>query len=586
MRALSLFAVLVLAHALTLAGSAVPLSAWSVIAYLWQDALVALVFAALDALTGHRRAGWIVYGLLVAYVALNVPIALVLHSPMTPAMLRATGGPLRDSIQHHATMANLAALIAVALAGILFPLLLSRVKFLAPKALIAAAILIVLAGPFAVSRVETVGMHRNAFGALWPVRAGQDFDSGKRVEQADWRASPFGPGNVMDDLSEFRGSAAGRNIVLIALESTAAGYLRPYGAAEDPMPNLTKLAEQSILFENAYAVYPESIKGLFSTLCSRYPAFDTPAEAHVEMPCPSVAQLAADAGYRTALFHSGRFMYLGMQAVIEGRGFDRLEDAGHIGGVVNSSFGVDEPSTVDRVLAWIDTLPRDERFFVTYLPIAGHHPYATPQSGPFTEDTDIDRYRNALHYADEALGRLLQGFHDRGLARNTLFVIFGDHGEAFGQHPHNFGHTLFIYDENVRVPYLIAAPGLIRDQIRVQRAASLIDTAPTLLDFAGIPLSTDFQGSSLLEGAPRMSLFFTDYSLGWLGLRDGCWKYLYEMDAGRSRLFDVCSDPGERENLSLAQNERVRAYRAGLEQWIGNVTNAQIGTSRSRRDGG
>lgn len=571
MRAVSLFAVLVLARLLTLAGSPVPLSVWTPIAYLWQDLLVALIFAALDALTGRRRVGWIAYAVLVAYVALNVPITLVLSSPLTPTMLRAAGGPLQDSIQHHLTVANLSALALVTVAGFLFPPLFMRMKLRAPKVIVLAAILIVIAGPFAVARVETVGMHRNAFGALWPVRGGQGVPLAGRFEHGEWRASPFDSGAAAQELSKYRGSAAGRNIVLVILESTAAGYLRPYGAAEDPMPNLTHLASESILFENAYAVYPESIKGLFSTLCSRYPAFDTPAEAHIEMSCPSIAQFAADAGFRTALFHSGRFMYLGMQAMIEGRGFGQLEDAGHIGGVVNSSFGVDEPSTVHRILSWVDSLSRDERFFVTYLPIAGHHPYATPEPGPFPEDTELGRYRNALHYGDAALGQLVGGFHDRGLAAKTLFVIFGDHGEAFGQHPHNFGHTLFIYDENVRVPYLIAAPGLIRHQIRVQRTASLIDTAPTVLDFLGIPLSSEFQGSSLLAGPPRMALFFTDYSLGWLGLRDSCWKYIYELDSHRSKLFDVCMDPGELDDKSLSQSERVRIYRSNLERWIGSA---------------
>ena len=47
----------------------------------------------------------------------------------------------------------------------------------------------------------------------------------------------------------------------------------------------------------------------------------------------------------------------------------------------------------------------------------------------------------------------------------------------------------------------------------------------------------------LLRPEPRMALFFTDYSIGWLGLADGCWKYLFEMDSNRSRLFDVCGDP-------------------------------------------
>ena len=65
-------------------------------------------------------------------------------------------------------------------------------------------------------------------------------------------------------------------------------------------------------------------------------------------------------------------------------------------------------------------------------------------------------------------------------------VVFGDHGEAFGEHPGNFAHTLFIHEENVRVPYVIAAPGVVdSEQRRVQRVASAIDTAPTILDLAG-----------------------------------------------------------------------------------------------------
>ena len=90
------------------------------------------------------------------------------------------------------------------------------------------------------------------------------------------------------------------------------------------------------------------------------------------------------------MFHSGRFRYLGMEAIINGRGYQTLEDAGDIGGNHNSSFGVDEPATVARMLAWIDGLPRGQRFFLTYLPIAGHHPYATPEHGPFAGTAEID----------------------------------------------------------------------------------------------------------------------------------------------------------------------------------------------------
>lgn len=370
-------------------------------------------------------------------------------------------------------------------------------------------------------------------------------------------------------------------MVLVSLESTAASYLRPFGAADDPMPHLTELARQSILFENAYAVYPESIKGLYSVLCSSYPAIHTSPETYEHVPCDSLGEKLAQSSYRTGLFHSGRFGYLGMESIVRRRGFDVLEDAGQIGGDHHSSFGVDEPSTVKRILAWLDSLPAGDRFFVTYLPIAGHHPYATPGPGPFPQDNARGCYLNSLHYADDALGLLIDGLRERRLDENTLWVIFGDHGEAFGQHEGNFGHTLSVYEENVHVPFFIASRGLTTRQVRVQEAASLLDVAPTVLDLLGLALPSSYQGESLLTSRARMALFFTDYTLGLLGLRDDRWKFIHEMDSGRSKLFDLLGDPAERFDLSSQRVDLVAAYRAHLLRWCGYQRD-RINSTRSR----
>src|SRR5439155_21893280 len=141
------------------------------------------------------------------------------------------------------------------------------------------------------------------------------------------------------------------------------------------------------------------------------------------VPCRSVANVLGEVGYRTGLFHSGRFAYLDMESIVRNRGYEMLEDAGDIGGDHESSFGVDEPATVTRMLAWIDSIPRRQRFFLTYLPIAGHHPYETPEHGPFPEPDEIGRYRNALHYGDQSLGALVEGLRVRGLSDNTLWII-------------------------------------------------------------------------------------------------------------------------------------------------------------------
>ncbi len=565
MKALSLFFVFLVARVVILVGRDVPLSLWAPAAYLWQDLLVVLLFAGADRLARRAWITWTIYGSVVLYVALNLPLTRLLSSPLTLPMLRATRGTLGDSIEHHLTLANFALMGLVAGVAVALPLLFRRLELPRRTAtgLAIGAVIFVCLGPSATARVHTSGLHRNVFAAL--VSAAVPRVPAKAMER-DWRRSPF-DSRQGNDLSRFRGLARGRNVVMILLESTGAQYLNPYGATGDPTPNLTRLAQQSILFEAAYAVYPESIKGLFSVLCSRWPAIDTKPEAYAGITTPSIAQRLAEAGYRTALFHSGRFMYLGMQTMIENRGFELLEDAGDIGGNRHSSFGVDDEATVERMLRWIDSLPPGDRFFITYLPVEGHHPYDTPKPGPFAAAGEVDRYRNALHYGDAVLGQFLGELKARGLFDQSLFVIFGDHGEAFGQHEGNYGHTLFLYEENVRVPYLIVAPGLIQEPIRVGRAATVMDTAPTILDLLGLPSPTDYQGASLLVPGARMALFFADYSLGLVGLRDGRWKFVYELDSGHAALFDLIADPAERVNVAGGHFKRVGIYRDHLTAW-------------------
>jgi hypothetical protein len=550
-----------------------PVSLWSPVAYLWQDLLIALIFGLIFALIewwrpssrmGERICG-VTYWALVIYAAINIPVGRAVSTPLTWAMLRAARGPLADSLLRYVTPLNISLVLLILLIGACLPLLAARLprRLFLPVALVALAI--VAAGPMASARLDTLGLERNPVVALLSTGFLQRATLAAEPVTAI-RTSPFG-GEPAEDLSALRGLASGRNVILISLESTAAQYLALYGSPVETMPRLSELAQDGVVFENAYAVYPESIKGLFSTLGSVYPAFKSQPESYESNPCRYLSSVLADSGYRTALFHSGRFEYLGMQSVIRNRGFQTLEDAGDIGGNHNSSFGVDEPATVDRILSWIDALPKGGRFLVTYLPIAGHHPYETPERGPFGDTEDIDRYRNALHYGDISLGNLVDGIRERGLEEKTIWIIYGDHGEAFGQHEGNYGHTFALYDENVHVPMLIAAPGSRNGQMRVRKVVSLVDMAPTVLDVLGLQVPKGYQGESMLGGERRMALFFTDYSLGLVGLRDERWKCIYEIESGRTRLFNLAKDPGEKTDLSSSERERTARYSQILRTW-------------------
>ena len=568
MTALALFLVLLIAKSAAMSQHGIPLSAWTVVAYAWQDALVALGFGAVHSIAaGRRYAERVVMGAywaMVLYAAINIPIGRALATPLTWPMLRAARGALADSLLLHATWANVVLMVSTVALAAWLPRVLRRLPdAVAPRVAVCALLLVVLAPP-AESRIDAHGRHRNALVAL--VHSVLPHVQSGGGDARDWRESPFAT-ETAEDLVQLRGAARGFNVIVVSLESTAAQYLPLYGGTGDVMPRLHALAEHALVVDRAYAAYPESIKGLFSILCSTFPAFDIEADALGRAPCRPFPEMLRQAGYETALFHSGRFDYLGMNAVIRGRGLDTLEDAGHIGGNHESSFGVDEPSTVARMLRWIDERPHDTPFFLMYMPIAGHHPYEAPSPGVFPTDADFGRYRNALRYGDESLGDLIDGVRARALDARTLWVVFGDHGEAFGQHDGNFGHTFFLYDENVRVPLVIAASALMSGQTRTSRPVSLVDVAPTVLDLLGLPQSPAHQGVSMLGGSPRMALFFTDYSLPLAGLVDGRWKAIHDLHTRRTRLFDLAEDPGETRDAAAKAPARAAWYAQTLRAW-------------------
>ena len=174
-----LFAVLVIAKMLTLAGRDVPLSAWSPFAYFWQDVFVALAFFVVDRRLERAAPAWVAYALLAAYTAINVPVTRVLSTPMTWTMARAARGPLADAVVHYLTAVNLVALAAPAALAIALPLIFRRRAVALWPWGVVPALAIVAVGPFAVTRsrrtactgTRSVPWSRRASHAWSPSRA-------------------------------------------------------------------------------------------------------------------------------------------------------------------------------------------------------------------------------------------------------------------------------------------------------------------------------------------------------------------------------------------------------------------------------
>jgi arylsulfatase A-like enzyme len=173
-----------------------------------------------------------------------------------------------------------------------------------------------------------------------------------------------------------------------------------------------------------------------------------------------------------------------------------------------------------------------------------------------------------LRETDDHLGRLFDAVRAAGLGDNTVIVVTGDHGQAFG-YPHNTyiqGRT--IYEEDVNVPLMVWAPRATRVPARSSAIGGHVDLAPTIAEAAGLPPAPDWQGRSLFSTArPPRAYFYVAEDAFRLGVRDGNWKYIYDLREGTEELYRLDLDPTEQRNLATADPARCARLRQRLAAW-------------------
>lgn len=153
---------------------------------------------------------------------------------------------------------------------------------------------------------------------------------------------------------------------------------------------------------------------------------------------------------------------------------------------------------------------------------------------------------------DAQVGRLLRWLDASPLADRTAIVIMSDHGEAFGEH-NTTQHSKTLYDELIRVPFLIRAPGV--EPRRVQVPVSLIDLGPTVLDLMGQATPAQFMGESLVPFLRGNDVELTRPILAegrlkqTLVLPDGL-KVIVDNQTHSVELYDLTTDPNELDTLA------------------------------------
>jgi arylsulfatase A-like enzyme len=170
-------------------------------------------------------------------------------------------------------------------------------------------------------------------------------------------------------------------------------------------------------------------------------------------------------------------------------------------------------------------------------------------------------YLATVQSVDDSVGRLLDALNRQGLAKNTIVIYTSDQGFFLGDH--GLFDKRFMYEESLRMPFLVRWPAEIKPGTKRESMALNIDFAPTFLDAAGLRIPSEMQGRSLLPvlrgRVPadwRTSMYYRYYhdpgdhnTRAHYGVRTLTHKLIYFWKKDQWELFDLVNDPFELHNL-------------------------------------
>ena len=213
------------------------------------------------------------------------------------------------------------------------------------------------------------------------------------------------------------------------------------------------------------------------------------------------------------------------------------------------------------------------------------HPWAVGQQ--LTESCLGNRemlkgYFAAVTAMDQGVGHLLDKLEELKLRDDTLIIFTSDNGFSCGHHGFwgkgNGTNPLNMYENSIKVPFLLSHPGRIPVASAQPAMVSAHDFMPTLLDYLNLPQPQDrnLPGSSVLpvwlgndDTAREEVVVYDEYGATRM-IRTESWKYIHRYPDGPHELYDLALDPGERRNL-IAESvhaTRIAELRARLESWF------------------
>ncbi len=356
------------------------------------------------------------------------------------------------------------------------------------------------------------------------------------------------------------------NVLLIAVDTLRADRLGAYGYKRPTSPNMDRLAQEGVLFENGWAHAPSTRFSMPTLATGRWPSTVALEDCsgcdtwwHRIAPVQTtVAEAFKGLGYTTGAFYAYHYFSLGNHRGYE-RGVDVYQDrcaALHmnVDGPAESR-GSSAREMADDVVEFLDTRGK-EKFFAWVHFYDPHFQYERHADAPDFGSTQADLYDGEVWFTDHHLGRIIEKLRQLGVYDRTAIFLTGDHGEGLGEHG-IWAHGYDLYAPQTRVPFIVRVPGI--SPRRVSDPVGHVDVAPTLVNLVRGDRPKSFQGRSMVDlmtGAPtppeRIVLQEVNYEgpTEKRGLVTATHHLLWNKVPDNSTMcFDRRSDPAETHDL-------------------------------------
>ncbi|HEX9619944.1 MAG TPA: sulfatase [Polyangiaceae bacterium] len=371
------------------------------------------------------------------------------------------------------------------------------------------------------------------------------------------------------------------NVILLSVDSLRADM--PWAGYERPIaPNLTQLAAQGIVYENARSVASYTAQSVAVFLSGRYAStlyrqgvfFTGYPDSNLFFP-----EVLRDAGLPALGAHAHMYFH-------RGKGIDQGFSAWEIVKGISFDSSTDNHVTSEKLTALLaELLSKPEHtkqpFFAWAHYMDPHDQYQRHAMCPKEWGrSNRDRYDCEVLFTDHHIGEFLKFAEKQPWWERTAVIVTADHGEAFGEHD-MWKHAFELWEVLVRVPWLFKVPGA--EPRRIDAPRTHIDMAPTIVDLMGIEPLPGFMGKSLvpeLFGAPapqrdvivlelaedshnpaRRAIIQGDYKLIVHGYKQGY----------RQELYDLGKDPGETRDIAKEEPEALTRMRALFEETFAKI---------------